>query len=176
MNQTTEQAAIPTHLVSDPEGVRYEPFSVATTSPTIAPSLAPRTGRVVVGLDGSDSSIAALHRGIRIASALNTTLETVTSWRYPSGYADGGMEYSPYNDAESIRSDAISTVFTDGVPDWFTSVSREGNAAQVLVDESRGAEMLIVGSRGHGGVAGLLLGSVSAVCAEHATCPVLIIH
>jgi nucleotide-binding universal stress UspA family protein len=49
-------------------------------------------------------------------------------------------------------------------------------AAKVLIDASQGATMLVVGSRGHGGFAGLLLGSVSANVAEHASCPVLIIH
>jgi nucleotide-binding universal stress UspA family protein len=53
---------------------------------------------------------------------------------------------------------------------------REGGAAKVLLEVSEGAAMVIVGSRGHGGFTGLLLGSVSANVAEHASCPVLIIH
>jgi nucleotide-binding universal stress UspA family protein len=53
---------------------------------------------------------------------------------------------------------------------------REGGAARVLIEASRGATMLVVGSRGHGGFTGLLLGSVSSNVAEHAPCPVLIIH
>lgn len=51
-----------------------------------------------------------------------------------------------------------------------------GGAAKVLLNQSAGAQMLVVGSRGHGGFIGLLLGSVSAACAEHARCPVLIVH
>ena len=53
---------------------------------------------------------------------------------------------------------------------------QEGLPAKVPLDESKGATMLIVGSRGHGGFSGMLLGSVSANCAEHATCPMLVIH
>jgi nucleotide-binding universal stress UspA family protein len=55
-------------------------------------------------------------------------------------------------------------------------VVREGNPAHVLLESSAGAMMLVVGSRGRGGFAGLILGSVSAAVAEHASCPVLVVH
>jgi nucleotide-binding universal stress UspA family protein len=67
-------------------------------------------------------------------------------------------------------------VFGSKIPDWFTSVAREGYPDQVLIEASKGAEMLVLGSRGHSGVAGILLGSVSAKCAERASCPVLVVH
>jgi nucleotide-binding universal stress UspA family protein len=54
-------------------------------------------------------------------------------------------------------------------------VLREGNPAHVLLEHSAGALMLVVGSRGRGGFAGLMLGSVSAAVAEHASCPVLVV-
>jgi nucleotide-binding universal stress UspA family protein len=67
-------------------------------------------------------------------------------------------------------------VFGGRRPPGLRTDVREGNAARVLLEASEGARMLVVGSRGHGGFAGLLLGSVSAACAEHASCPVLVLH
>jgi len=55
-------------------------------------------------------------------------------------------------------------------------VVREGRAASGLVDESREAALLVVGSRGHGGFVGLLIGSVSNECAHHSACPVVIVR
>ncbi len=52
----------------------------------------------------------------------------------------------------------------------------EGPAAQVLLDAARGGALLVVGSRGHGGFSGLMLGSVSQQCVAHAPCPVVVVH
>ncbi len=175
MKQMSAQvSAVPVNLVSDPEGVRYETIGddrVELVEPV------GRHGRIVVGVDGSEESVTALRRGIRIANALNASIEAVSSWRIPGAYGLGGdPEYSPLDDANAILSGAAKSVFGAKTPQWFSSATFEGNAADILIEQSRGAEMLIVGSRGHGGIAGVLLGSVSAMCAEHAHCPVLIIH
>ncbi|MDD0857766.1 universal stress protein [Arthrobacter alpinus] len=61
-------------------------------------------------------------------------------------------------------------------PEGFSGVCVRGTPARVLMEHSKSAQMLIVGSRGHGGFAGMLLGSVSSACAEHAGCPVLVVH
>ncbi len=175
MKQMSAQVlAVPNHLVTDPEGARYETIGddrVELVEPV------GRQGRIVVGIDGSEESVTALRRGIRIANALNASIEAVSSWRLPTGYSSvGEYEYSPLDDANAILSGAAKSVFGAKSPGWFTTATFEGNAADILIEQSLGAEMLIVGSRGHGGIAGVLLGSVSAMVAEHAHCPVLIVH
>ena len=133
---------------------------------------------IVVGIDGSESSLTALHQAKTIAEALNAPLRVVTTWYFPamfeSGYAMDG--WSPENDAREILSEALEKVFHGNLPQHLTSVAVEGQPAPVLIDESARARMLVVGSRGHGGFVGLLLGSVSSACAHHAHCPVLIVQ
>jgi nucleotide-binding universal stress UspA family protein len=154
-----------------------------SNSPTVValPSSASETaaprGRIVVGIDGSEASVSALRRAVSIATALGASVEAISSWRTPTGYSSvGRFEYSPDDDAHAMLSGAEKSVFGTKSPDWFSTATFEGTAADVLIEQSQGAEMLVVGSRGHGGIAGVLLGSVSARCAEKASCPVLIIH
>jgi len=131
----------------------------------------------VVGVDGSEPSIDALRFAVRTAKAFRTSLEAVAVWTYPAGAEVALLvNWSPENDAHDILDAAVETVFSTDIPPWFSSTTKPGSTARALIEESAGAEMLVVGSRGHGGFVGLLLGSVSAVCAEHARCPVLIVH
>jgi nucleotide-binding universal stress UspA family protein len=134
--------------------------------------------RIVVGIDGSDSSVAALKQALRLAQAFDASLEAIIVWSYPIALTAYAVPTLP--DLERAARDAataaINRVFDSSWPDWLSLKVREGNSAHVLMTESIGAEMLVLGSRGHGGFAGLLLGSVSAECAEHAQCPVLVVH
>jgi nucleotide-binding universal stress UspA family protein len=175
MNQmSTPVAQGPSHLIADTHGARY-----ATLGDDQIERVEPvgRHGRIVVGIDGSEASVTALRRGIRMANALNCSVQAVSSWRLPTGYETmGNFEYSPEDDANANLSGAAKSVFGAKAPAWFSTATFEGNADDVLVEQRRGADMLIVGSRGHGGLMGILLGSVSALCAERAHCPVLIIH
>ena len=135
-------------------------------------------GRIVVGVDGSPSSQQALRWGARAAAAFGAGLDAVTAWEFPAWYGYGSVptDWDPAQDMRTTLDQTIEEVFADQPPAGLRRLVSEGGAAKVLLDASDGAIMLVVGSRGHGGFAGLLLGSVSANVAEHATCPVLVIH
>ena len=134
--------------------------------------------RIVVGVDGSEQSKFALNWARRIASRTGAAVDAVTSWHFPANFGWGyaADAWNPEDDARKCLTDSVDEVFGADRPSGLRMLVREGLPAKVLLDESKGAAMLIVGCRGHGGFAGLLLGSVSASCAEHATCPVLVVH
>ncbi len=144
--------------------------------------LAPRP--VVVGVDGSPSSAAALAYAARLARALDLPLRVVGVWHYrasgfgvpPIGLVPVLLDEEPRRAVQAAVDELVETTFSGEVPEGTETVIVEGNPADVLIAESGRAEMLVVGSRGHGGFAGLLLGSVSSQCAEHGTCPVLVVH
>lgn len=138
---------------------------------------------VVVGVDGSDSSLHALTWAALVARSLGGRVEAVTAFEPMGGYSWGTAgwaafpsDWNPAADAKAVLEDAVDRAFPDGRPAELTLSVREGTPARVLIEASRAAAMVVVGSRGHGGFAGLLLGSVSAACSEHAKCPVLVVH
>jgi nucleotide-binding universal stress UspA family protein len=134
--------------------------------------------RVVVGVDGSEQSKQALRWAARFAASVDARLDAVAAWQYPTGFGWGAvpLEWSPGQDMEKVLTETVDEVFGSDRPAGMRLAVREGYAARVLLDESEGALMLVVGSRGRGGFTGLLLGSVSASVAEHAKCPVLVVH
>ena len=137
-----------------------------------------QTGRIVVGIDGSEPSKSALRWAARIAGATGHSIEAVTAWHYPQSYGWPVVmeDWRPDVDAEKVLQETLDEVFGPHRPPGLQAVVVEGAARDVLLTAGRGAEMLVVGSRGHGGFTGLLIGSVSAACAEHATCPVVVVH
>jgi nucleotide-binding universal stress UspA family protein len=133
--------------------------------------------RIVVGVDGSPSSIDALRLAARIAAALECPLEAISVWVYPPVFeTDPPVQWQLKEDAERTLDSASRAVFGTEPPAGFTATARRGGAARALIEESAGAEMLVLGSRGHGGFVGMLLGSVSNACVQHAQCPVLIVR
>ena len=136
-------------------------------------------GRIVVGVDGSPSSKAALRWALDYAGLTGKRVTAVSAWQYPHdyGFAMTPVEvWHPDTDAVEALEAAVRDVAGDDRPDEFEAMTRQGHPTKVLLDLSNDAELLVVGSRGHGGFAGLLLGSVSSAVAEHARCPVLVMH
>jgi nucleotide-binding universal stress UspA family protein len=139
--------------------------------------------RIVVGVDGSPSSLEALRWAARAARLAGGTVDAVTAWEYPAGV--GGFGWSPgaafegsdmASTAENTLNEAVDTVMPQEGDVAIRRLVREGYPARVLMDVADDADLLVLGCRGHGGFAGLLLGSVSAHCVHHAPCPVLVIR
>ncbi|MBK5221796.1 MAG: universal stress protein [Acidimicrobiia bacterium] len=135
--------------------------------------------RFVVGVDGSESSRRALEWAVQQAALEDAAVEAVHAWHVP--YVASGMGGMPF-DLQMLADGARATLDTivDSVDASSLSspIERtvvEGPAARVLLDAASGADLAVVGSRGHGGFMGLLLGSVSQQVASHSTCPVVII-
>lgn len=138
------------------------------------------TPHIVVGVDGSAESENALRWAAQIATGLGATLQVVGVWEYPTapGWGPGPIpiDWRPRVETEKTIVTTVDATFGPQRPLGLTISIREGNPALQLLEASAGAVMLVVGSRGHGGFAGLLLGAVSANVAEHAGCPVLVVH
>jgi len=140
---------------------------------------------IVVGVDHSEGAKAALRFAREEATLRQATLRVVHAWQYAYIGATGFEGSLPAlgGDIKELRDAAerdLDATLQEAIPETGTvEIERrvvEDRPAAALVDESRGADLLVVGSRGHGGFAGLLLGSVSQQVAHHAACPVVIVH
>lgn len=143
-------------------------------------------GRIVVGVDGSEQSEAALRWAIDEARLRGAIVEAVHVYEPASmvyGYAETPVPpdvidqnaQSARQDAARLLDDVLGRVDAGEVVIEPVDVDDVG-PAQVLVRRSQDAELLVVGSRGRGGFQELLLGSVSHQCANHAACPVVILR
>lgn len=142
-------------------------------------------GVIVVGVDNSDGAKAALRFALEEAKLRGARLRVVHAWHYasigaPAIEASGqplfGVEFA---DLQRGVEASFEDTLREAIPDpGDVAVEQrvvEGTAAAALVEESRGADLLVVGSRGLGGFRGLLLGSVGQQLAHHAACPVVIV-
>jgi nucleotide-binding universal stress UspA family protein len=141
--------------------------------------------KVVVGVDGSDAARAALAAAIDEAAARGADVEAVVSYQITDYWTDMGTVVLPGTDYIRTQLSARTEQLVDsaleqrpaGAPvPHVRIVVTEGPAAGVLIQHGRTADLLVVGSRGHGAFRGLLLGSSALQCAMHAPCPVLVIH
>jgi nucleotide-binding universal stress UspA family protein len=134
--------------------------------------------RIVVGVDGSEPSRHALQWAQFMAHALGAAIDAVMVWEITAAMAAAGWvdDWNPEKEtAEQLRT-TLAEVLGSSPPVPVRPMIRRGSAAHELIQASQGAQLLIVGSRGHGGFSGLLLGSVSSAAAQHAHCPIMIIH
>jgi nucleotide-binding universal stress UspA family protein len=142
-------------------------------------------GVIVVGVDNSAGAKAALRFALDEARLRQAGLRVVHAWHFgylgAPGY-EGSLPAVGGNleDLRHAAAAALDEMLKEVVADEDSvSIERrvdQGVPAAVLVDESRSADLLVVGSRGHGGFAQLLLGSVSRQCAQHASCPVVVVR
>lgn len=136
---------------------------------------------IVVGVDGSEASLQALRFAVSEARIRGGEVKAVNAWHVPAIVYEVGWTAAPIDVAEFPKlaeaslDKSLEEVGGVDAGVTLTRVVREGQAADVLCEEAAGADLLVVGSRGLGGFRGLLLGSVSQQCANHAPCPVVII-
>ena len=134
--------------------------------------------RIVVGVDGSVPSKAALSWAVEQGRLTGAVVEAVIAWEFPAtyGYPVPVSDVNWEQLARQAVSEAVADVSEGTAPVKVTYKVVEGNAAQVLLEESVGADLLVVGNRGHGGFVEALLGSTGQHCVHHATCPVVVIR
>lgn len=143
-----------------------------------------RDQHIVVGVDGSAGSRSALCWAMAQARRTGATIEVISAW-HVAALTDASL--AGWGSA-TFDSHAIAAATQQYLDDMIASAARtdaqppvkaisravHGNAAWVPLQASAGAQLLVVGRRGHGAFAGMLLGSVSAHCVQHATCPVVV--
>lgn len=135
----------------------------------------------VVGVDGSAGSVEALRFAIGEARLHGAKVKVVNAWHVPAivyeaGWAATPIDLSVYpKSAQEVLDKTLEDAGAAESGVEVTTVVRKGQPADAICEEAKGADLLIVGSRGFGGFRGLLLGSVSQQCAHHAPCPILIV-
>jgi nucleotide-binding universal stress UspA family protein len=132
--------------------------------------------RIVVGVDGSESSKEALRWALGQARLTGALLEAVIAWEYPAAFSRPMLipDFDYQEWATQVVTKAIDEVASDA--ERVTHKVVMGNAARVLLKESDGADMLVVGNRGHAGYVEALLGSTGQHCVHYATCPVVVVR
>jgi len=139
---------------------------------------------IIVGVDGSDQSRAALNWAYEEAAHHGASLNVLTAWRAPvlpqqppyGSVPPEGYASQPGNDALAMLEQLVADLETRTPAVELQTSVEQGNAAKVLIERSKGADLMVVGSRGRDGFAGMLLGSVSQHLVAHAHCPVTIVR
>ncbi len=175
--------AVHTAVMAGAESTGSDEDVAAPTQGSVAPQVT--ADRIVVGVDGSALSVAALRWALDEASLRHVGVHVVLAWAMPPVMGMAPV-LSPsevdFHAAAEAQLDAILSeqdVTAEGRPGdspLTREVVERSPARGLLAAADAGASLLVVGSRGHGGFAGLLLGSVSQQCVAHAHCPVVVVH
>jgi nucleotide-binding universal stress UspA family protein len=145
-------------------------------------------GTIVVGVDGSASSLAALRWAAEEAALRSARLVAVHAWTFipPAALAEPGLGPIPAADlpgqleaerdgAQAELDAALAEAFPQGPPVEVEQKLIEDDPAEALERESKSAELVVVGSHGRSGIAAAILGSVSRHVVDHAACPVVVV-
>ncbi|MFI5696402.1 universal stress protein [Kribbella sp. NPDC051586] len=163
--QVTTHAACPTLVIP------HDPRPHAQHQPT-----------VVVGVDGSKASAKAIDFAFDQAEARHARVVAVHAWTSPFlTYDDGGSmlqfdEQKVRDESELLVAESVAGAAADHPDVEWTTELVSGSPGQALVRRSETADLMVVGSRGHGGFTGLLLGSVSQTVLHHTQCPIAIVR
>ncbi|GGS23255.1 universal stress protein [Streptomyces humidus] len=137
--------------------------------------------RIVVGLDGSEPSKAALRLAADQAALTGGVVDAILAWEFPTNW----YGLAPPTDTKAADYQEQARRLLDQVIDEVLGAERtveirprsaQGHPAAVLLEAAVGARLLVVGNRGHGGFSEALLGSVSQHCVQHAPCPVVVVR
>ena len=138
---------------------------------------------VVVGVDGSEGSVAALRWAARYGAATGTPVRAVLVWHYPTAAAVPPVGHVPEPVEKEVEEGEMATLreaIAKAAPDTpgvhIDGVIRNGHPAGELIEESGRAGLLVVGRRGHGGFLGMHIGSVSQHCVNAAQCPIVVVR
>ncbi|MGD0943003.1 MAG: universal stress protein [Acidimicrobiales bacterium] len=139
-----------------------------------------RVGRfIVVGVDGSEPSLGALRWAAEQARLTGASLRVLMAWEISSSSgwaATFPIDYDPEATARHLLNDAITSTLGAAPVIAVEAIVKEGRAAPLLLAEAHGADLLVVGTHGHGAFAGLLLGSVPEHLLRHAPCAIVIVR
>ena len=156
-----------------------EEFAMTNDETETTPARRPR---IVAAVDGSAGADEALRWAFDEAVLRDADLEVVIVWdftyKWAVGYNSEWPEDSDHlqHDAMTVADKAVNQLLGDRPrPDWLTVHALQGTPAYVLTEHAQHDDLLVVGSRGRGGFAKLLLGSVSNACVHHAACPIVVI-
>lgn len=140
-------------------------------------------GLVVVGVDGSAQSVAALHWAARYAAVTGAAVRVMLVWHEPTTAGQrpvGALPADVRQETEArlrqVLDDAVAEAFPGQPGGSMETRFCYGHPAEVLIEESKQADLLVVGSRGHGAFTGMLLGSVSIHCVTGAFSPVTVVR